>query len=79
MQVSCVGCGFPIATSGAEGASIDCPSCGTSGILATKVGQAISVPGPLFFGTLGFVLGVFFAPAMLKMAQKLGEKMPVRI
>lgn len=69
-QVKCVSCGFPIATSGAEGSSVTCPSCGTSGILA-RVSQAITVPGPLFFGMLGFGFGLVLGPALKKATAKL--------
>ncbi len=69
VQVKCASCGFPIATNGAEGDQVSCPSCGASGILA-KVGQAVTLPGPLFFGTLGFVFGTVLGPALIKWTEK---------
>lgn len=71
-QVKCVQCGFPIATSGVEGGSVTCPSCGTSGIL-TRVSQAITIPGPMFFGMLGFGFGLVFSPMFKRVMEKVGK------
>jgi DNA-directed RNA polymerase subunit RPC12/RpoP len=72
--VACKSCGFPIAVDAkmGEGDSITCPSCGTSGIL-TKISNPVSVPDPLFFGMLGFGIGLIFGPALIKMGKKLGK------
>jgi len=73
IQVICRECGFPIATRGGEGDTISCPSCGATGIL-TKIGDvgSVEVPDPLFFGILGFGLGLFLGPALIKASKKLG-------
>lgn len=68
-QVKCVSCGFPIAASDREGERVSCPSCGTSGIL--KRISAVTIPDPLFFGVMGFTIGLVLGPAFLKATGRL--------
>lgn len=68
-QVKCNVCGFPIATNGAEGSSVQCPSCGATGIL--KRISAVTIPDPLFFGVMGFTIGMVLGPAFLKATGRL--------
>lgn len=69
VQVKCIECGFPIATSGREGEEISCPMCGTSGI--SKRISAVTIPDPLFFGIMGFTIALVLGPAFLRATGRL--------
>jgi len=55
----CSVCGYPIQAN-VEGETTVCAYCGE-----TLIAQGVTIPTPLFAGTLGFVLGVFLGPALM--------------
>jgi len=55
----CPTCGYPVAAS-FEGQSAVCANCGEH-----LISQGVTIPTPLFAGSLGFVFGVLIGPAIL--------------
>lgn len=63
LSTPCSECGFPIA--GQPGETVICANCGITGKIT-----AISIPDPLFWGSLGILLGLILAKSKV-----VGEKL----
>lgn len=57
----CASCGYPI-TAEYEGQTATCPMCGS---VNTAVSQGVTIPGGLFWFTIGLGLGILLGPTII--------------
>lgn len=57
----CASCGYPLSVE-SIGQEVQCPMCSS---INEVIGNGVTVPTPLFVGTIAFGLGVLLGPALI--------------